>query len=129
MIVVDCSALIDVMTDADGTEALNALLAADELHAPTLIDYEWTAALSGMVLRSTLSAERAKDALTDFDDLVIRRWNSIDELRRRAFEWRNNFSSYDAAYVVLAQMLHCPLVTRDLRLAKAAKDHVEIIAI
>lgn len=79
-----------------------------------------------MVLRSALSAERANDALTDFDDLVIRRWDSIDALRRRAFAWRNNISSYDAAYVVLAQMLRCPLATRDRRLAKAAGRLVEV---
>jgi predicted nucleic acid-binding protein len=129
MIVVDCSALIDVVTGVDGTDALNALLVADELHAPTLIDYEWTAAISGMVLRSALSAERANDALTDFDDLVIRRWDSIDALRRGAFAWRSNISSYDAAYVVLAQMLRCPLVTRDRRLAKAAGRLVEVVVL
>lgn len=127
MIVVDCSALIDAVTGADATDDLAALLTDEELHAPTLIDYEWTAALRGMVLRSLLSEERANDALTDFDDLVIRRWDSVDALRRRAFAWRDNISTYDAAYVVLAQMLRCPLVTRDRRLANAARGHVEVI--
>lgn len=129
MIVVDCSALIDAMTGAKGTADLNALLVADELHAPTLIDYELTAAISGMVLRSTLSADRANDALTDFEDLAIRRWDSIDAFRRKALAWRDNISAYDAAYLVLAQMLRCPLVTRDRRLAKAADTLVEVVVL
>ncbi len=129
MIVVDCSALIDAMTGAQGTEELTALLVADELHAPTLIDYELTAAISGMVLRSTLSADRASDALTDFDGLAIRRWDSMDAFRRKALAWRDNVGAYDAAYVVLAQMLRCPLVTRDRRLAKAAGRLVDVVVL
>jgi predicted nucleic acid-binding protein len=129
MIVVDCSALIDAMTGARGTEDLTALLVTDELHAPTLIDYELTAAINGMVLRSTLSADRANDALTDFDSLAIRRWDSMDAFRRKASGWRDNVGAYDAAYVVLAQMLRCPLVTRDRRLAKAAGRLADVVVL
>lgn len=127
MIVVDCSALIDVMTRAEGTERLATLVSAGELHAPALIDYEFVAALSSMVYRSTLTAPRAQDALTDFEDLVIRRWDSSDAMRRRAFALRDNVSAYDAAYVALAEVLRFPLVTRDRRLAKAAGRLIDVI--
>jgi predicted nucleic acid-binding protein len=127
MIVVDCSALIDAMTHAEGTDELSGLLAAEELHAPTLIDYEVVAAVGGLVRRSALSMARAEDTLTDYDSLVIRRWDAVDALRRRALAWRDNVSAYDAAYVVLAGALDCPLVTRDRRLAKTAGRLVEVI--
>jgi len=48
-----------------------------------------------------LSAARAQDVLTDFDDLPIHRWPSVDGLRGRAFQLRDTISAYDAAYVAL----------------------------
>jgi len=38
----------------------------------------------------------------------------------RAFMLSDKLSAYDAAYVVLAESLECPLITRDARLARAA---------
>ncbi len=96
-----------------------AHLTLDELHAPTLIDFEVVAGLRGLTLGGHLSAERAEDLLTDFDDLRIERWPAENALRRRAFQLRHNLSAHDAAYVALAEALNCPLVTRDARLARA----------
>ncbi len=119
MIVVDCASVVDALTAIDGTNDLRALLAGEELCAPMLLDFEVVSALRAMRFREELTATRAQDVLTDFDDLPIRRWPSADPLRRRAFELRDNLSAYDAAYVVLAEALDCPLVTRDLRLARS----------
>ena len=115
MIVVDCAAVVDALTAVEGTAELRALLAGEDLHAPALLDFEVVSALRGLTLRGNLSATRAQDALTDFDDLAVRRWPSADALRRRAFQLRANMSAYDAAQVVLAEALDCPLLTRDLR--------------
>jgi len=38
----------------------------------------------------------------------------------QSLELRDNLSAYDAASVVLAEALNCPLVTRDLRLARSS---------
>lgn len=126
MIVVDCAALVDVLTGVDGTDDLRRYLATDELGAPTLLDFEVVSALRGLTLRGELSVSRAQDALTDFDDLPLHRWPSGDALRRRAFQLRDNLSAYDAAYVVLAEALDCTLLTRDLRLAKACGQLVRV---
>lgn len=73
-----------------------------------------------------LSAARAQDVLTDFDDLPIHRWPSVDGLRGRAFQLRDTISAYDAAYVALAEALECPLLTRDEHLARSTGQMVQI---
>ncbi len=40
-------------------------------------------------------------------------------MARRVWAHRNNLTAYDAAYVALAELLNCPLVTADRRLAGA----------
>lgn len=120
MIVVDSAAVVDALTARRGTDELRAYLAAEDLHAPTLLDFEIVSALRGLSLGGHLSVARAEDALTDFDDLPIRRWASADALRRRTFQLRANLSSYDAAYIALAEALDCPLLTRDARLARSS---------
>lgn len=126
MIVVDSAALVDALTAVEGTDDLRAYLAAEELNAPTLLDYEVISALRGLCLHRHLSAARAEDLLTDFDDLPIQRWPSAHDLRRRAFQLRDNVSAYDAAYLALAEALDCPLLTRDARLARSSGHAVHI---
>lgn len=126
MIVVDSSAVVDALTAAEGSEGLRDELAEAELHAPTLLDHEVVSALRGLTLGGYLSATRARDVLTDFDDLTVQRWPSGAGLRRRAFDLRDNLTAYDAAYVALAEAMQCPLVTRDARLARSGGHSAEI---
>ena len=118
--------VVDALTAVAGTDSLRALLAGEELCAPTLLDFEVVSALCGMTLRGELLASRAEDALTDFDDLEIQRWPSHGSLRRRAFQLRASVSADDAAYVVLAEALDCSLVTRDLKLANASRHLIAV---
>lgn len=119
MIVVDCSAVVDALVGAPGSSQLVEVLSAEDLHAPGLIDYEVVAALRGLVLGHHISTDRAEEALADFDDLSLQRWPADAALRRRAFQLRHSLSSYDAAYVALAEAMACALVTRDRRLARS----------
>lgn len=127
MIVVDCSALVDVLSQAPGSHSLAEVLVDEELHAPLLLDYEIVAATRGLTLGGHLTPGRAQDLLSDFDSLPIRRWHASDELRRRAFSLPNNLSTYDAAYVALAESLDCSLLTRDVRLSRASGHNATII--
>ncbi len=126
MIVVDSAAVVDALTVVEGSEGLRTELAHEDLHAPTLLDFEVVSALRGLTLGGQLSPTRAQDALTDFDALSIQRWPGAAALRLRAFSLRNNLSAYDAAYVALAEALGCPLLTRDARLSRSSGHHVEI---
>lgn len=126
MIVVDSAALVDALSVVAGTDELRAHLAIEDLHAPSLVDFEVVSALRGLTLRGHLSATRAEDLLTDFDELPLQRWPSADALRRRAFQLRDNVSGYEADYVALAEALECPLVTRDGRLARSSGHSAQI---
>jgi predicted nucleic acid-binding protein len=126
MIVVDCSAVVDALTAVEGTDDLRARMSGEDLQAPALLDFEVVAALRGLVLGKHLTPARAQDALTDFDDLPIERWPSVDGLRRRALQLRDNVSAYDAAYIVLAETLDCPLLTRDARLRKTSGHGAQV---
>lgn len=128
MIVVDCSAIVDALIgpDDDDVTSLLSLLSSDDLVAPTLLDYEVVSALRGVTRAGRLSQTGAVDALADFADLPIARWNLFDGFRCRAYELSAGISSYDAAYVVLAEALDAPLLTRDRKLAKAAKAFVTV---
>ncbi|HYZ07533.1 MAG TPA: type II toxin-antitoxin system VapC family toxin [Pseudonocardiaceae bacterium] len=126
MIVVDCAAVVDALTAVDGTDDLRAFLASEELCASALLDFEIVSALRGLTLRGHLTATRAEDVLTDFDDLQIQHWPAGAGLRHRAFQLRDNVSAYDAAYVALAEALDCSLLTRDMRLARSSGHLVPV---
>ena len=123
---VDSAAVVDALTAVAGTDELRAYLAAEELHAPSLLDFEIVSVLRRLTVAGHMSAGRAQDLLTDFEDLPIQRWPSADPLRRRAFQLRDSVSAYDAAYLVLAEALDCPLLTRDARLARSGGHSVRI---
>jgi predicted nucleic acid-binding protein len=127
VIVVDAAAVVDALTGVEGSADMRALLRDEELHAPALLDYEVVSALRGLTRGGRLSAARARDVLTDLEDLPVRRWSPHDALRRRAFELRDVVPSYDAAYVVLAEALECALLTRDARLSRAVSGLVPVL--
>ena len=128
MIVVDSAAIVDVLTGVQGCEELREHLTGEELHAPTLLDFEFVSALRGLTFAGQLTLTRASDALTDYEALPIHRWDAGDALRRRAYSLRENLTAYDAAYVALAEALDCELVTRDARLARS-RGHSVLITV
>lgn len=119
MIVVDSAAVVDALAGVPDADELRVRLADEDLHAPGLLDADVVSAVRGLVLGGHLTTARAWDLLDDFDALPVQRWSFAHALRHRAFELRDRVTAYDAAYVVLAESLECPLVTRDGRLARA----------
>lgn len=123
--VVDNSAVVDALTRVEGTDELRSVLSGAELCAPALLDFEVVAAFRGLLLGGHLSSADADAALIDYGDLRIERWPSADAFRRRILEL-GHLSGYDAAYVVLAEALGCPLVTRDRRLARSSGQLITV---
>ncbi len=95
------------------------------VHAPHLIDLEVLNVLRRLRLRGAVSDERAAGALRDFYALRVVRHAHVP-LRARIWQLGDRLTSYDAAYVALAELLSAALVTSDGRLAKTASEFVEV---
>jgi predicted nucleic acid-binding protein len=118
-VVCDASAVLAALLDSgsDGQWA-TARLAEAELFAPTLLPFECANVIRRAELSGAVSADQAAQAHADLLDLAIDLW-PYDVLAARAWELRANLSSYDAAYVALAEVLAIPLVTLDQRISRA----------
>jgi predicted nucleic acid-binding protein len=118
VIVLDASCALKLILKHEGSERLARRVLGEELHAPSLIDVEVVSGLRRLVRQRQLAPERASLGLEWFLDLGIDRHHGV-ELARRAFALRNSLSAYDAAYVVVAELLSAPLLTADGRLSRS----------
>jgi predicted nucleic acid-binding protein len=120
LIVVDASAVLDLLlrTPPVGPLAERLLDPEVSLQAPQVLDLEVAQVIRRYWLAGSLPADRAREALADFQDLRIHR-HPHEPLLLRVWELRHNLTAYDAAYVALAEGLGAPLLTRDARLASA----------
>lgn len=127
MIVVDASALLEVLLRTPAAPALESRLFApgEALHAPHLIDVEVAQVLRRYAAGGEIDGRRGIAALADLADLPLRR-HEHGVLLQRAWALRNNVTAYDAVYVALAEALDAPLVTRDRRLAAATGHQATI---
>lgn len=121
--VIDASALVNFLV-GESSPMLDELIATERLQAPSIVDVELLSALRRLE-RVTRSSAAARAAVSAFDTLAIRRYDPAS-LRARIWTMRHNFSSYDASYLVLAEALEVPLLTADLRFARAAEAFVDV---
>ena len=127
VIVVDASVLADALID-DGPigDAARAELTGDpHWAAPSQLLVEVMSVIRGKVLGGKLGPARAQEAIGVLPSLVIDEVG-VAALLDRMWQLRGNVSAYDAAYVAAAELLACPLVTGDGRLAKASGVRCEI---
>ncbi len=131
MPVVDASVVVTVLIRGEhadwAEEQLSGAGGGRSLWAPHLIDAEVGQSLRRVARKQN---DRASDALGRFAGLPLRRIVHTG-LLDRAWQLRHNFSFYDGLYVALAQQLDTPLVTLDVRLAKAtaAATSIEVLTI
>ena len=119
MIVVDTSAVLSLLLGRPAVPGLaDRVLSGGDLHAPHLLDVEFQHALWRLARTGAIGDDRASDARTDFVDLAVARYPHVP-LADRMWELRHNMTAYDAAFVVLAEILAVPLITCDARLARA----------
>ena len=120
MIVLDASAAVCVVLDSplDRAHRIKVRLQGEQLHSPHLIDLEVANALRRLVQAGGLTAARAAEALDDLAHLPLRRHPHLPFLVD-IWRLRDNYTAYDAAYLTLAGVLDVPLITLDVRMARA----------
>jgi len=118
---VDASVLFNALADDhdDGDLARSRLGQDPSLNAPHLVDLEVLSVLRRQASAGQLSPRRVRLALQDLADLPMLRYPHLP-FASRIWSLRDALTPYDAAYVALAEELHCPLVTADRRLSRSS---------
>jgi predicted nucleic acid-binding protein len=129
MLIVDASALYEVVVGARRAELIRQRLDADpDLAAPHVIDVEVLSTIRRDYMLGRLDPTLARQAVADLQAWPGERFAHLN-LVNRAWELRNNVRAGDAFYVALAEALDGTLVTLDTRLASATglRCTVEVI--
>jgi predicted nucleic acid-binding protein len=126
--VLDASVAVAALTEP-GSPAAEWLSGEDAVfHVPSIFDAEVLSALRGLVRGGKFDRAAADDLIADLIVLPAERWH-MTPLLPRMWELRDNLTSYDAAYVALAEVTGATLVTGDERIAAspAARCIIQVI--
>ncbi len=125
--VLDASAVIElVLGTRSGMEILKRISDPQlSLHSPELVDIEVLNTLRRYELADIVPPDRVAHAIDNLSGLDMRR-HPHGPILPRIWSWRYNLTSYDAAYVTLAEVLDAPLLTTDARLAGAPRLPVRV---
>ncbi|MGH7883805.1 MAG: type II toxin-antitoxin system VapC family toxin [Candidatus Dormibacteraceae bacterium] len=127
--VIDASAVVDVLAVEPPGGSIAKLLSGETLlHAPTHIGVEVVNSVRRLVRKKIISPERGEETIEDFLALPIQQ-HRFEPLAHRVWTLRDNLSSYDAAYVAVAENLNQTLYTKDARLGKAAGPRCQIVVL
>jgi len=121
-LVVDCSVLGAVLFEEELREAAQRVLFGRTLHAPVLLDSE-IVSVAARKNRAGVPEAVITRALTQYVQQQIE-FRRPDIEAQYALALRYGISTYDAAYLWLADVLQAPLATFDAKLAKAARAHL-----
>jgi len=125
VIVVDASALVEVLLQTPRARAVERCMRDRELVAPDALDVEVLHALRGIERGGKATPPRVTRAITLLGELPIDRV-AVGSLHQEVWALRHALSMYDAAYVAVAQVLGCALLTLDRRLAAGAPAGVPV---
>ena len=117
-VVVDASALVDVLLGKELGRAAADRLKTFELHAPAHFDFEVLSALGRVCRAGKIGPAGVSVALRGLRRAPIHRHPIVD-LVEGAWARRDNIWVADALYVELAHRLDTIVLTTDARLARA----------
>lgn len=129
MIVLDASALIDVLMRTPRGQRVDPVLAkGGGLAAPDLIVVEVLSAIHRLVRAGVVDPGAASVAVGQLLATPLRR---VDHalLGEAAWNLRDRVRITDAFYVACAQLIGAPLLTTDARLGRAALSDVTITVV
>jgi len=108
---------VHALAGAGGADVFRRIIAGDAV-APHVLDLEVVSGLRRSQRLQRASDAQVREAIADFATFRIERY-SHELFLARVWELRQNVSTFDAAYVALAEFLDLPLVTRDRALASS----------
>jgi predicted nucleic acid-binding protein len=118
VVVVDASVLVDVFARTPRAAAARARLRRTVLHAPAHLDAEVLSALGRLNRAGELAVDEVAQGLSLLATMPVQR-HALTDLLTETWARRDQFRLTDALYVSLAERLAAPLLTTDLRLARA----------
>lgn len=126
---VDASALVDFLLDRPRGQAVAEVLAGvHSIFAPDLINAEVLNAFRRMERTGEISAQTAAKGVADLEDSPVERVPTTPMLEA-IWSLRHSVTPRDACYVITARAFDAPLLTADLRLARAPKLGIRVIAV
>ncbi len=118
-LVVDASALVDVLVGASNSDTVVEALRGAELYAPAHFDAEILSALGRLQRAGHLSPRQVANRLERVADSPVRR-HPLPPLLAGAWSRRKNLRLVDALYVELASRLGTRVASTDRGLARAS---------
>lgn len=118
MIVLDASALVDVVLDQPHKGWVLEQLSGEQVCAPAHQPAEVLSAVARFHRAGHASLEVARAAIAEANALVQELVISSSSHHVRALDLQENVGILDGLYVALAEERQCPLVTTDFRLRR-----------
>jgi predicted nucleic acid-binding protein len=127
-LVVDASAVIDLLVGGPRTAAVEQHAAGASLVAPDLLGVEVLSALARLARGGALTRRSADAASAAWARTSVERL-PLAPVEERVWELRDRLRISDAYYVAYAQLLQAPLLTCDGRLARAPLGGVSVLLV
>jgi predicted nucleic acid-binding protein len=129
MIVLDASVVVEILTNGPLAASISRDLAGrnDSFLVPHLLDIEVASALRRLVAGKRIDSHWSERLLTGLATLPAERY-AHTPLLSRIWELRQNFTSYDAAYIALAEATDSVLYTTDEKLSRGHRAQVMLFA-
>lgn len=131
MVIIDASVLVNALVSdgSAGARAREVLTEKDSWAAPEHMPMEVFSAVRGLCLGGKITESRARSALSELREGLEVELIGVRQLFPVMWEMRGHVSGYDSAYAAAARLFDCPLVTNDVRLAKAVEGHCRVMAV
>lgn len=118
-VVIDASAMVDLIARTDRFSAVRARLARTVMHAPAHFDAEVLSALGRLQRGDVLTVAEVDAALDELQHAPVTR-HDLPPLLAGAWARRDTLRLADALYVELAETAGLTLLTTDQRMARAS---------